>query len=261
MRLQLIRNATLKLTYAQQTILIDPDLAGKHTRPSFTGRSANPMVDLPLPLAAVVAGVRLVIVSHLHRDHFDAVEALPAALPMLCQPGDEARIAERGFTQVQPLADELLWNGIRLNRTEGQHGTGAVGRLMGAVSGFVFRAPGEPTLYWAGDTVDCPAVASTIAHFHPDIIVTHSCGATWPDDTGIRQLIVMDAAQTIAVCRAAPASIIVATHMEALDHATISRAELRAAASAAGIAGEQLLIPADGQELDFQAKAPDAPTQ
>jgi L-ascorbate metabolism protein UlaG (beta-lactamase superfamily) len=256
MRLQLIRNATLKLTYGQQTILIDPDLAGKHARPSFTGRSANPMVDLPLPLPAITAGVDLVIVSHLHRDHFDAVEALPATLPMLCQPGDEARIAERGFTHVQPLADQLRWEGMQLNRTDGQHGTGAVGRLMGAVSGFVFRAPGEPTLYWAGDTVDCPAVATTIAHFHPDIIVTHSCGATWPDDTGVRQLIVMDAAQTIAVCRAAPGSIIVATHMEALDHATISRAELRAAATTAGIATERLVIPADGEELDFDSMAP-----
>jgi L-ascorbate metabolism protein UlaG (beta-lactamase superfamily) len=255
MRLQLIRNATLKLSYAQQTILIDPDLAAKHTRPSFTGRSANPMVDLPLPLAAVVAGVSLIIVSHLHRDHFDAVEALPATIPVVCQPGDEARIAERGFRRVQPLTDQLLWESMQLNRTDGQHGTGDVGRLMGTVSGFVFMAPGEPTLYWAGDTVDCPAVATTIAHFRPDIIVTHSCAATWPDDTGARQLIVMDAAQTIAVCRAAPASIIVATHMEALDHATISRAELRAAATAAGIASERLVIPADGEELDFDSMA------
>lgn len=260
MHLQLIRNATLKLIYAQQTILIDPDLAAKHARPSFTGRSANPMVDLPLPLAAITAGLGAIIVSHLHRDHFDAVEALPATLPVVCRPGDEARIADRGFTHVLPAVDEILWNGIRLNRTDGQHGTGAVGRLMGAVSGFVFTAPGEPTFYWAGDTVNCPAVAAAIAHFHPDIIVTHSCGATWPDDAGVRQLIVMDAAQTVAVCRAAPASIIVATHMEALDHATVSRADLRAAATAAGIPSEQLVIPADGEEFVFDSMAPSART-
>jgi len=253
MRLQLLRNATLKLTYAQQAILIDPDLAAKYSRPSFTGRSANPMVDLPLPLATITAGLSAIIVSHLHRDHFDAVEALPATLPVVCQPGDEARIAERGFTHVLPLADDLFWDGIRLNRTDGEHGMGAVGRVMGAVSGFVFSAPGEPTLYWAGDTVNCPAVAATIAQYQPDIIVTHSCGATWPDDTGVRQLIVMDAAQTIAVCRAASTSIIVATHMEALDHATVSRADLRAAATAAGIPSEQLVIPTDGEELVFDS--------
>ena len=254
MRMQLLRNATLKLSYAGQTILIDPDLAAKHARPSFTGRSANPMVELPLPPEAIAAGLTLLVVSHLHRDHFDATEALPADLPVLCQPGDEVRIAERGFSQARPVAGELEWGGLRINRTGGQHGLGAVGQLMGAVSGFVLAAPGEPTLYWAGDTVTCPEVDEALAHFQPDVIVTHSCGARWPDEAGERQLIVMDAAQTIAVCRAAPSSTVVATHMEALDHATVSRAELRAAADAAGISAEQLRIPADGEALTFGSR-------
>lgn len=251
MRLQLIRNATLKLTYAGQTILIDPDLAAPFTRPSFTGRSANPMVDLPLPVAAITAGLDCVLVSHLHRDHFDAVEALPLDLPLFCQPGDEGPIAARGFTDVRPLADTLDWNGICMTRVGGRHGSGAVGQLMGNVSGFVFTAAGEPTLYWAGDTITCPEVAAVIAQFRPDVIVTHSCGATWPDASGTRHLIVMDAAQTIDICRMASTSRIVATHMDALDHATFSRAELRAAADAAGISAAQLHIPADGAELDL----------
>ena len=252
MHLQLIRNATLRLSYAGRTILIDPDLAAKHSRPSFTGRSPNPMVDLPVPIAEIVAGIDLLIVSHLHRDHFDAVEPIPAALPIVCQPGDEARIAERHFTHVTPLADTLDWGGIRLTRTAGQHGDGAVGRTMGAVAGFVFAAAGEPTIYWAGDTILYDAIYAEIERHRPDIIITHSCGARWPDDAGERQLIVMDAAQTVAVAQAAPAGIVVATHMEALDHATISRAELRAAADAAGVPAARLLIPADGEEVDFE---------
>lgn len=79
MQLQLIRNATLRLRYAGHTILIDPDLADKHSRPSFTGLLPNPMVDLPLSPTKIVAGIDLLIVSHLHRDHFDAVEPIPAA--------------------------------------------------------------------------------------------------------------------------------------------------------------------------------------
>lgn len=63
----------------------------------------------------------------------------------------------------------------------------------------------------------------------------------------------MDAEQTIAVCRAAPNSTVIATHMEALDHATVSRAELRQQADAAGI--DNLLIPADGETLTFGAEA------
>jgi len=251
MQLQLIRNATLKLTYAGHTILIDPDLAAKHSRPSFTGRSLNPMVDLPLSLAEIVADIDLLLVSHLHRDHFDAVESIPAALPVLCQPGDEARIAERGFTQVTPVADALDWGGIQLTRTAGQHGTDAVGRTMGAVAGFVFAAPAQPTIYWAGDTILYDEIYAAINRYQPDTIITHSCGARWPDDAGDRQLIVMDATQTVAVAQDAPASIVIATHMEALDHATISRAELRAAAVAAGIPATRLLIPADGEKLSF----------
>ena len=252
MQLQLIRNATLRLGYAGHTILIDPDLAAKHSRPSFTGRSLNPIVDLPLPLAEIVAGIDLLLVSHLHRDHFDAIEPIPLALPVFCQPGDEARIAERGFTHVTPVADALEWGGISLIRTAAQHGTGEVGRTMGAVAGFVLAAPGEPTIYWAGDTVLYDEVYAALARYRPDIIITHSSGARWPDPAGERQLIVMDAAQTIAVAQTAPASTVIATHMEALDHATVSRAELRAAADAAGIPPTRLLIPADGDKLSFE---------
>lgn len=63
--------------------------------------------------------------------------------------------------------------------------------------------------------------------------------------------IVMDAPQTVAVCRAAPKSIVIATHMDSLDHATVSRAALRRYANEQGIQQKQLLIPADGDQLIF----------
>jgi hypothetical protein len=61
--------------------------------------------------------------------------------------------------------------------------------------------------------------------------------------------IVMDAAQTAAVCKAAPNSTIIAVHMESLDHGTVTRADLREQANAEGITESQLLIPADGETL------------
>jgi hypothetical protein len=39
--------------------------------------------------------------------------------------------------------------------------------------------------------------------------------------------------------------------MEALDHGTVSRAELRALAEKKGIQSKQLFIPADGEVLNF----------
>ncbi|MBT7260491.1 MAG: hypothetical protein HN888_05140 [Desulfobacula sp.] len=61
----------------------------------------------------------------------------------------------------------------------------------------------------------------------------------------------MDAVQTIEVCKAAPNAIVIATHMEALDHATISRTDLRVFAENSAIKTNQLRIPADGEILNF----------
>lgn len=104
MRLQLIRSATLLLDYAGQHILIDPFFAPKHSRPSYTGRSPNPLVELPLPPEQILDGVELVIVSHLHSDHFDPVahQLVPKTLPLLCQPGNEETIRDKGFLDVTP---------------------------------------------------------------------------------------------------------------------------------------------------------------
>jgi L-ascorbate metabolism protein UlaG (beta-lactamase superfamily) len=250
MKLQLFRNATLKLDYAGKMVLIDPCLAPKHSLPSYTGRSPNPMVDLPTSITDILKDVELVLVSHLHTDHFDSVakDVVPKHLPLLCQPGDETTILKAGFTDVRPLLDVFDWNGLVFTRREGSHGLGPVVEKMGPVMGFTLAAQGEPTIYWSGDTVLYPPVAKTIAEAAPDIIITHSCGAKWDGD-----LIVMDADQTIATCELAPQSRVVAVHMEALDHATVTRAELRRAAEANGITAKQLLIPDDGELLAFPA--------
>jgi len=250
MKLRLLRNATLKLDYAGRTVLIDPFFAPKHSRPSFTGRSPNPTVDLPASTDDILAGVELVVVSHLHADHFDPVaqQLVPKHLPLICQPGDEATIRNAGFIDVAPLVDVQEWNGLRLTRREGSHGLGPVVEKMGKVMGFTLEAEGEPGIYWAGDTVLYPPVTETIEATSPDIIVTHSCGARWDGD-----LIVMDAGQTIAVCELSPRSTVIAVHMEALDHATVSRDDLRRAADARGGAAARLLIPQDGETLSFDA--------
>lgn len=251
MKLQLLRNATLKLDYAGLTILIDPDFAPKHSRPSFTGRSPNPMTDLPVSTDEILRGVELVLVSHLHADHFDKVaqDLVPKHLPLVCQPGDEARIRSFGFSDVTPLTDELTIDGILLTRREGNHGSGPVLEKMGQVMGFSIEADGEPSIYWAGDTILYPPVRETIATTQPDIIITHSCGAKWD---GIH--IVMDAEQTVEVCGIAPDhSKVIATHMEALDHATVSRHDLQAYANAHDIAKHRLIIPDDGETLHLTA--------
>jgi L-ascorbate metabolism protein UlaG (beta-lactamase superfamily) len=249
MQLQLIRNATLRISYAGRQVLTDPFLAGKHTLQSFAGISPNPLVDLPSTPQEVIAGIEMVIISHLHSDHFDPVaqELLPKDIPLFCQPGDETQLSEKGFEVVTVVEQAVDWQGITLTRTPGRHGTAAWAERMGNVSGFILQAKDEPVVYWAGDTIWYDPVEQIIVDTQPDIIITHSSGAKFGDSDPI----VMDDKQTIAVCQAAPEAIVIAIHMETLDHGTVSRVDLRALAEAEGINPAQLLIPEDGENLTF----------
>src|SRR6266540_5953983 len=114
---------------------------------------------------------------------------------------------------------------------------------MGTVSGFIFQAENERTIYWTGDTIWCETVKQVVRETELDIIITHSSGASF--DAG--HPIIMDGWQTIEVCRTAPQSIVIAVHMETFDFDTVSREDLRGIAEAEGIEARQLLIPADGE--------------
>ena len=249
MKLHFIRNATMKIEYAGRTILTDPMLAGKYAYETFIGRSPNPLEDLPVPIDEILSGVELCLVSHLHIDHFDpkAQEVLPKDLEIYCQPEDDQMIASVGFTNVKVLENSINWNGIEITRTTGQHGVGVWIESMGKVSGFVLKAEGEPTVYWAGDTVWYDEVKNIISDHNPDIIITHSSGAK----LGNSEPIVMDGAQTIELCKYAPDSKVIAIHMESLDHYKISRADLRSLAEREGISQDRFMIPADGEFISI----------
>jgi L-ascorbate metabolism protein UlaG (beta-lactamase superfamily) len=120
---------------------------------------------------------------------------------------------------------------------------------MGSVMGFSITAKDEPAVYWAGDTVLYPAVETIIAGTRAEVIIIHPCGARWDGD-----LITMDAAEAVATCWLAPDAVVIATHMESLDHATVSRDELRRHATERGVSPQQLLIPLDGEMLQLTSR-------
>ncbi|MFT4111148.1 MBL fold metallo-hydrolase [Silvibacterium sp.] len=246
MELQLLRNATLRLKYAGLNILVDPCLGAKGSSPSIAGVAPNPIVELPISVEAALDGIDLVVISHLHRDHFDpaAAAALPKSIPVLCQSSDVEALVKQGFTHVRALTEREGIQRMTIAPTPGQHGTGEILAKMGQVIGFTLEAAGEPTLYWAGDTVLTEGVLHIIDTVKPDVIITHSGGATLSDT-----LLIMDDAQTLQMCEHAGDARVIAVHLEALDHCTVSRHNLRAAAELKGISAERLLIPADGELL------------
>lgn len=105
MKIQLIRNATMKITYAGRTLLTDPMLAPKGDFKAFAGIARNPTIELPFQIEAIVAGVESVVVSHDHPDHFDkaACAALPKTIPAFCQPANEGKMTGEGFQSVIPI--------------------------------------------------------------------------------------------------------------------------------------------------------------
>ena len=249
MKIQLIRNATMKISYADRMFLTDPMLAPRNTFNPFVGIARNPLTELPFPAEEVIAEIDGVVLSHGHRDHFDeaASALLPKEIPFFCQPGDEVRISKEGFQTVFPLETHHKWAGITITRTGGLHGTGKMSERFGMVSGFVFQADNEPTVYWAGDSIWCEPVENAIEEFKPDIIITHSGGARFPDSG----FIIMDGEQTLSLAKAAPDAVVVAVHMEALDHCTVTREALRAMADKEDIPPSRLIIPADGETVHF----------
>jgi len=262
MQVTQIRNATLLIEYAGKTLLVDPLLADRGAYPGFAGTAnshlANPLVDLPVPLETLF-DVDAVLVTHLHADHWDeaARRKLPRHLPVFAQNDADAQaIRADGFTDVRTLAaqGDTPFDGIRIAQTRGQHGSDTVMAAaspsfrarMGEVSGVVLRHPDEPTLYIAGDTVWNVHVAAALETYDPDVVVLN-CGDAQVPGLGP---IIMDLDDVAQVVRAAPRAMIVASHLEAVNHCMLSRAGLRAWLDAQGLVA-RVRVPDDGETCVF----------
>ena len=242
MQLTLVRHATLLLELAGVRLLVDPMLDDAGARPPIDGtpnQVRNPTVPLPWPGEEVVQALDLVIVTHLHRDHLDgrAEELLPREVPVVCQPEDAERLAALGL-DVRPLESSLSLCGLSLTRTRGRHGSGALAEAMAPVMGVMLRAPGEPPLYLAGDTVWYEDVEATLVDQAPAVVVVNAGGARFLEGGPIT----MTAADVAEVAARVPR--VVAVHLESINHCLLTRAELRAAVPG-------LLVPADGETLSL----------
>lgn len=251
MHIQLIRHATLKVTYGGQTFLIDPMLSAAKelpATPNTPNQRANPLVDLPLSVEEVLAGVDALVVTHMHTDHLDeaAVNKLPKHLPLFCQPPDEEKLIGYGFERVIVVEAEWEWQGLRIHRTGGQHGTGEIGERMGPVSGFVLQGQDEPTFYLAGDTIWCEAVEQAIGAHHPDVITLFSGAAQFL----VGDPITMTKEDVARVADAAPDSQIVVAHMETWNHCLLGRQELREYLEEKQLLA-QVRVPEDGEGIEY----------
>lgn len=259
-QIQQIRNATAKITYAGKIFLLDPFLAKKGAYPGFAGtfhsELRNPLVELPMPVNDIMKSVDAVIVTHTHLDHWDGGDnnAIPKDLPVFVQhEGDAKIIRDQGYRNVRILNEDTLFEGVHLTKIGGQHGTDEMyanpqaAALLGEAMGVVFHARGAKTIYFVGDTIWQKDVDHTLAQFNPDVIVINAGDARMAGYTGS---IIMGKDDIIHAAQVAPQAVIVATHMEAINHMTLSRKALRDHVQQHGMQ-ERVRIPADGETMHF----------
>lgn len=258
---QHIRNATVKITYGETTFLVDPMLAGKGAYPGFEGtynsHLRNPLVDLPMPTEQLLANVDAVIVTHTHLDHWDdaAQQVIPKALPLFVQNEADAKtVRDQGFTDVRVLDQSAEFAGVTLQKTGGQHGEDSVyavppvAQMLGEVMGVLFSAPNAKQVYLAGDTVWRPEVEQVLKAEQPEVIILNTGAAVI---NGFEQApILMGTSDTLRVHQMLPNASIVAVHMDAVNHMTVSRADLQQFVDTQEISAA-VRIPADGETLSF----------
>lgn len=255
MKIQQIRNATIRIECAGKHFLIDPWFQKKGTgmsAPSPDPEKAkipSPTTELPFSVEQIMEGIDAMIVTHIHPDHFDPETAamLDKNIPVFAANEEtKAQIEGFGYTSVMVLKDEGTdFDGVVLIRTEAMHGV-SPDQAAGPVCGVILQAAGEPVLYVAGDTVYYQGVERALEQYRPDVVVLNACGA---ELMGLGRLI-MGAEDVLKVCEAAPDAAIIASHMDAVNHATVSRAELRDFLKKHGKDG-RVFIPEDGECLAF----------
>lgn len=283
MKFQQIRSATVKITYGGQTFLVDPWLSPQHMTGCFAlmpvicamnGRGdprKKPVIDhcrtwrattpeqkfimvprcpLPMTVKAINSGVSAYLCTHVHLDHIGlsptgkGCERLDKYIPIYAQSREDADFLEySGMRDVRVVWDRVSFGDTELIKVKAVHGTV---RPCGDASGFIFRSPNEKTLYLCGDTVWCDEVRQTLEKYHPDVIITNNCAA---ELKGYGRLI-MDDNDLYQLYKAAPGATIIASHMDNVPHATLTRETLKAKLREKGIL-DKILIPDDGESYSL----------
>ncbi len=253
MRIQLWRNATLKLTINGINFLIDPMLGKKGSFGLFPWTEdgkMNPLVNLPFSeeeLVQELEDIDAVIVSHLHPDHWDeaAIKLLNKTIPLICANEIAPQLKSVGFSNVKQVDDRLSFGNVQIYLTNGKQGKGEIGEKMGKVYGFVLKYL-DSTIYIAGDTIWCEEVKNTINKHHPKHIVVAGGAATF----SFGDPVTMPFNQIKDVASFANESNIWITHLEAVSPCSENRAYIRKLLKAYNLEN-QCIVLEDGEKSNL----------
>ena len=263
MKIHQVRNATLVIEAARRRILVDPMLGQAKSIPPFAflrfRARWNPLVALPPETDDLLESIEACLITHSqahhirllqHMDHLDpAGEKFlrDRSIPVACPSKDSSYLQKYGLRvdwECDPWTETAFLGGT-LTAVPAIHGYGWVHRLMANGAGFLLRLPNEPSLYISGDTVLNDDVRRVLTEERPDIAVV-AAGRAQLD---IGKPLLMDLNDILEFAQLSP-GIVIANHLEALNHCPVSREELRKELEARDLSNK-VLIPDDGECVDF----------
>jgi L-ascorbate metabolism protein UlaG (beta-lactamase superfamily) len=256
MKIHFVRNATLIVHIGSERILVDPMLGSKGTLPPFAflrhPARRNPTVPMPLDIEPALDTVTVGLITHCRLGHFDHLDRAGSKrlaqqkTPVYCNDLDEAYLQQRNIVTIPLRANQRHdFLGGSIIPFETVHGYGVVGKLMGPGVGYWIELPGKPTLYISGDTVLTSVVKRVLRDLRPDIAVL-AAGAASLD---VGKPILMPMTELIEFIHLSP-GVVVATHMEALNHCPLTRDQFRQNVAEAGLM-DKVRVPEDGEMLVF----------
>lgn len=178
---QFIGTATVLIRFQGFTILTDPNFLhkGDHVHLGY-GLKSQRLTDPAFPFEQLPP-IDLVVLSHLHGDHFDQLveQKLDRATPIVTTKEGGEGLKRMGFKRVYGLS---VWDRLevskgearlRITGTPGRHGPAGVAALLPKVMGAVLdfgAAPDTPDyrMYISGDTLVYDDIQE-IAHRYPGI--------------------------------------------------------------------------------------------
>lgn len=262
--IQFVGNATVLLRYAGLTVLTDPTFvhAGDHVHLGY-GLTTKRLLDPALELDELPP-IDLVLLSHLHGDHFDQVaEArLDRDLPIVTTPHAARGLQRRGFRRAVALAPweklSVVKPPVRLaiTATPGRHGPRPAAWLLPPVMGSVLElgpaaAPVGLRLWISGDTLVTSALQELPRRWPGiDLALLHLGGTRV-----LGVLVTMDAAQGVEAVQIVQPRQVVPIHTDDYDVFTSSLQDFLSAARAAGL-GERVIALGRGETLDLEVPSP-----
>jgi L-ascorbate metabolism protein UlaG (beta-lactamase superfamily) len=178
---QFIGTATVLIRYAGLTILTDPNFIHRHEKVDIgNGIHATRQTDPAMEIGELPP-LDLVVLSHLHGDHFDRVaeHELDRSVPIVTTPDATRELRKRGFGEVHPLS---RWSQLsvrkggselKITALPGRHGPALVSFAMPEVMGSMLEFPSADgaayfSIYISGDTLAMDDLRE-IARSYPEI--------------------------------------------------------------------------------------------